>query len=219
MTTGRFSVVIADDHSLVLEGLRNLIGTQADMEVVGEATDGRAACEAVRRLRPDVLIVDLKMSPTGGLEVIREVAREAPGTHIVVLSMHDELPYVVEALRGGAIAYVTKCAGRDELLCGVRAAAAGQRYLSTPLSEAALDACGSRSRNAPIDLIETLTRRERQVLLFVAEGMTNAEIAAILGIGVRTVESHRANVMRKLDFENHAALVRFAIEKGLLSGR
>ncbi len=219
MSAGSISLVIADDHPLVLEGLRNLIGGQADMVIVGEAADGGAACAAVRALRPDVLVVDLKMLPTGGLEVIRQVAREAPGTRTVVLSMHDELPYVWEALRSGALAYVLKSAGRNELLNAVRACASGQRYLSAPLSAAAVDASGSRARGADIDPLETLTRRERQVLLFVAEGMTSAEIAAILGIGVRTVETHRGSVMRKLDFENQAALVRYAIEKGLLSGR
>ena len=211
------SVFLADDHPLVLEGLRHLVGTQSDLNVVGEETEGQRACDAVRRLRPDVLIVDLKMSPMSGVEVIRQVARDAPATRIVVLSMHDEVPYVWEALHSGALAYVLKSASRDELLHAVRAAASGKRYLSAPLSEELIEAYGRQARSPGVDPLETLTRRERQVLRFAAEGMTSAEIAAMMGIGVRTVESHRASVLRKLDFQNQTELVRYAIQKGIIA--
>ena len=211
------SVFLADDHPLVLEGLRHLVGTQSDLNVVGEETEGQRACDAVRRLRPDVLVVDLKMSPMSGVEVIRQVARDAPATRIVVLSMHDEVPYVWEALHSGALAYVLKSASRDELLHAVRAAASGKRYLSAPLSEELIEAYGRQARSPGVDPLETLTRRERQVLRFAAEGMTSAEIAAMMGIGVRTVESHRASVLRKLDFQNQTELVRYAIQKGIIA--
>ena len=211
------SVFLADDHPLVLEGLRHLVGTQSDLNVVGEETEGQRACDAVRRLRPDVLIVDLKMSPMSGVEVIRQVARDAPATRIVVLSMHDEVPYVWEALHSGALAYVLKSASRDELLHAVRAVASGKRYLSAPLSEELIEAYGRQARSPGVDPLETLTRRERQVLRFAAEGMTSAEIAAMMGIGVRTVESHRASVLRKLDFQNQTELVRYAIQKGIIA--
>ena len=211
------SVFLADDHPLVLEGLRHLVGTQSDLNVVGEETEGQRACDAVRRLRPDVLIVDLKMSPMSGVEVIRQVARDAPATRIVVLSMHDEVPYVWEALHSGALAYVLKSASRDELLHAVRTVASGKRYLSAPLSEELIEAYGRQARSPGVDPLETLTRRERQVLRFAAEGMTSAEIAAMMGIGVRTVESHRASVLRKLDFQNQTELVRYAIQKGIIA--
>lgn len=216
MTAGPISVVVSDDHPLVLEGLRNLIDGQADMEVVGETTDGLATIEMTRRLRPCVLVVDLMMSPVSGIEVMRQLTRDVPRTHIVVLSMHDELPYVREALQSGALAYVLKCASRVELLNAVRAAASGRRYLSPPLSEQIVEVYGTRARGSSVDPLETLTRRERQVLRFVAEGMTSAEVAAMLGIGVRTVESHRAAVLRKLDFKNQTELVRYAIQKGII---
>lgn len=211
------SVYLVDDHPLVLEGLRQLINSQPDMRVVGEETDGRNACAATRRLRPDVLVVDIKMSSMSGLAVIREVARYAPATQIVALSMYDELPYVWEALRSGALAYVSKSAGRGELLHAVRAAASGERYLSAPLTQESIDSYGQRAQGAGVEPLETLTRRERQVLRFVAEGMTNAEIGGMLGVGLRTVETHRASVLRKLALGNQTELVRFAIQKGIVS--
>ena len=211
------SAYLLDDHPLVLEGVRHALDTEPDMEVVGQESNPARACEALPALRPDVLVVDLQMEQVPGLEVVRFVAREVPSTRVVVLSMHDELPYVWEALRTGARAYVLKCAGREELLQAVRAVVAGARFLSPPLSEGRADAYGQRaSCSAIVDSLDILTRREREVLRRAATGMTNAEIAATIGIGIRTVETHRASALRKLDLQSQTDLVRFAISKGIV---
>jgi DNA-binding NarL/FixJ family response regulator len=211
------SVYLLDDHPLVLEGVRHALATEADMKVVGEESDPTRACEALASLRPDVLVVDLHMGGITGLEVIRYVAREIPGTRVIVLSMHDELPYVWEATRAGARAYVLKCAGREELLQAVRAVMGGARYLSPPLSDGRVEAYGQGAHCRPgVDSLDILTRREWEVLRHAASGMTNAEIAATIGIGVRTVETHRASALHKLNLQSQTDLVRFAISKGIV---
>jgi DNA-binding NarL/FixJ family response regulator len=211
------SVYLLDDHPLVLEGVRHALDTQPDIQVVGEECDATRACELLPMLRPDVLVVDLQMASMPGLEVIRYIAREVESTRVVVLSMHDELPYVWEAMRIGARAYVLKCAGREELLQAIRAVMAGARYLSAPLSDGRLDAYGQNAWcSGSIDPLDILTRRERELLRHAATGMTNAEIAATMGIGVRTVETHRASALHKLDLQSQTDLVRFAISKGIV---
>lgn len=210
-------VYLLDDHPLVLDGLRHVLGSQPDIAVVGEETDAARAFDVLQRLHPDMLLVDLKMSPVSGLDVVRRVNREWPTVRIVVLSMHDEVPYVWEALRCGARGYVLKCAGRDELLHAVRTVTAGSRYLSPPLSDGRVDAYAKRAWcTASVDPLETLTRREREVFRQAASGMTNAEIAGAMQIGVRTVETHRASALRKLDLHSPTDVVRFAISKGIV---
>jgi DNA-binding NarL/FixJ family response regulator len=211
------SVYLLDDHPLVLEGVRHALDTESDMEVVGEESDPARACEALPALRPDVLVVDLQMESIPGLEVVRYVARDIPDTRVVVLSMHDELPYVWEAMRVGARAYVLKCAGRDELLQAVRTVVAGARFLSPPLSDGRVEAYGQMARcTASIDPLDILTRREREVVRHAATGLTNAEIATTMRIGVRTVETHRASALHKLNLQSQTDLVRFAISKGIV---
>jgi DNA-binding NarL/FixJ family response regulator len=211
------SLYLLDDHPLVLEGVRHALDAESDMKVVGEESDPARACEALPSVRPDVLVVDLQMERIPGLEVVRYVVREVPGTRVVVLSMHDEVPYVWEAMRTGARAYVLKYARREELLQAVRTVMAGARYLSPPLSDGRVEAYGQTARcSASIDPLDILTRREREVVRHAAAGMTNAEIAATIGIGVRTVETHRASALRKLDLQSQTDLVRFAISKGIV---
>lgn len=210
------TIVLADDHPIVRQGLRTLLAAEPGYQVVGEAADGLAAVRLADQLRPDVLVVDLMMPGLGGLEVTRRVRAMAEPPHVVVLSMHADEIYVLDALRSGAAAYVLKDNDTAELITAVRVVTLGQRYLSPPLSERAIDSYVRQSNPTPLDAFELLTAREREVLLLAAEGLTNAAIAARLSISPRTAETHRANLMRKLDLHNQAALARFAIQRGLL---
>jgi DNA-binding NarL/FixJ family response regulator len=210
------TIVLADDHPVVREGVRALLEREPDFAVVGETGDGREAVELVDRLRPAVLLVDIMMPGLNGLEITRQVRHRNPETRVVVLSVHATQPHVLEALRNGASAYVVKGASAAELVHGVREAAAGRRYLSSPLSDPAIEAYLERAKTEPLDLYETLSTREREVLQLAAEGFGNTQIAARLGIGARTVETHRANAMRKLRLSSQTDLVRYALQRGLL---
>lgn len=210
-------ILLADDHRVVREGFRALLETEPDFEIVGETGDGLEAVRLVEQHKPQVLVVDLMMPGLNGLEVARQVAQRVPRTRIVVLSMHANEAYVLEALKNGASAYVLKDASTAELVRAVREANAGRRYLSPPLSEPAIDSYIQRARTSDsLDVYDTLTNREREVLQLAAEGHTNAEIAARLFISPRTVETHRANAMHKLGLRSHTDLVRFALQRGIL---
>jgi DNA-binding NarL/FixJ family response regulator len=209
-------IVLADDHQVVLEGFKVLLGGESDFRVVGEATDGLGVAPVVERLRPSVLVVDLMMPGLSGLEVTRQVHARWPEVRIAVLSMHANEAYVVEALKNGASAYVLKQAPARALVEAIRAIAAGGRYLSPPLSEEKIADYEQRTRAATVDPYETLSTREREVLQLAAQGLTNAAIGDRLSIGKRTVETHRANLIRKLDLKSQADLVRFAVRRGLV---
>jgi DNA-binding NarL/FixJ family response regulator len=213
----KLTIVLADDHHVVRQGLRTLLEGVLQCEVVGEAADGWAAVEIIRRTQPNVLVVDMVMPKLSGLEVIRQVRQIAPQTRIVVLSMHADEAYVREALRAGATGYVLKESNADEFVQAVQQAAVGRRYLSPPLSERALDAYIAQSAETPFDLGETLTSREREVLILAARGMTTAEIAAQLILSVRTVEAYRGRMMQKLGLRSQIDLIRYAIRQGLIS--
>jgi DNA-binding NarL/FixJ family response regulator len=210
-------IVLADDHQVVLEGFKVLLGGEPDFRVVGEATDGLGVGPLVEKLRPQVLVVDLMMPGLGGLEVVRQIHQKHAEVRIAVLSMHANEAYVVEALKNGASAYVLKQAPARALVEAIRAIAAGGRYLSPPLNEDKIAEYEQRTRAATVDLYDTLSTREREVLKLAAEGLTNAEIGERLSIGKRTVETHRANLIRKLALKSQADLVRFAIHRGLVS--
>jgi DNA-binding NarL/FixJ family response regulator len=207
------TLLLADDHPIVRQGLSTLLKAEPGFEVVGEAADGLSALRLAERLQPDVLVLDLMMPNLGGLEVTRRVARQLPQTRVVVLSMHSHEAYVAEALAAGATAYVVKDAGAQELLTAIRSAAEGNRYLSPSISESALASYAARGAADPF---ETLTAREREVLRLTAEGLSGAECSQRLHISPRTVETHRANLMRKLGLRNQRELVRYALERGLL---
>lgn len=215
MTTA-VSVVLADDHQIVRQGLRRVIEAEAGFVVLGETSDGLAVVDLVERLRPDVLVLDLMLPGLCGLDVAREVARRSPKTRVVILSMYSSVPHVAEALRNGAAAYVVKDAASGELIRAIRSAAAGSRYLSPPLSERAIEAHERRTRESEVDMYEMLTSRERQVLHLAAEGLPASAIGERLGISPRTAETHRTNVKRKLGLRGPAALVRYALMRGVL---
>lgn len=212
------NILLADDHQVVREGFRALLRMEKDICIVGEAGDGIEAVRLTEQLRPDVLVADLMMPSLNGIEVTRQVTSRVPGTKVVILSMHASEAYVLESLRHGASAYVLKDASSADLVRAVREAIAGRRYLSPPLSELAIQAYVEKTRKTDsLDLHDTLTDREREVLQQGAEGCTNAEIAARLCISPRTVETHRANLMHKLGLRSQTELVRYAIHRGILS--
>lgn len=211
------SIVLADDHPIVRQGLKALLEGEAGWRVIGEASDGLSAVDLIEQLQPDVAIIDVMMPDLNGLEVVRRVKRRAPNTLVIVLSMHADEPYVLEALQGGALGYVLKGQSTTSLVEAVHEVLAGHRYLSPPLTERAIDAYLQRALDAdrPIDPYDMLTPREREVLHLAAQGRTNAEIGERLAISPRTVETHRANLMRKLDLRTQADLIRYALQRGI----
>lgn len=213
------TIVLADDHPVVRQGLRAVLEAEPLFSILGEAGDGLDAVDLVATLKPRVLVVDLMMPGLTGLEVTRRVRKESPDTQVVVLSMHASEPYVLEALRNGAGAYVLKNSESEHLVRAVREAAAGRRYLSPTLSERAIAAYGggASAGAGPTDVHDTLTDREREVLHLAAEGRSHREIAQRLGISPRTAEVHRANLMRKLDLHSQTDLVRYAIRRGIIA--
>ncbi len=213
---GQITVVLADDHPVVRMGLRTLLENEPDFHVVGEAEDGLQIGNLVKRLNPNVLILDLMMPGINGMEVTRQVKKNSPATHVIILSIHTNEAYVVETLKNGASGYVLKDTPGDELVKAVREVIAGNYYLSAPFSEKALDLYIQKIEASATDPYETLTAREREVLHMASEGFSNTEIANRLSISHRTVEVHRANLMRKLGLKNHAELVRYAIQRGFL---
>jgi len=212
----RTTLVLADDHPVVRQGLRALLEAEPGFHIVGEADDGVAAAQLAERLKPDVLLVDVMMPGLNGLEVTRQVRQRCPGTRVIVLSMHANEAYVLEALRHGAAGYVLKESSTAELVQAVRTVVAGRRHLSPPLSDRAIEAYAQKAAPSPLDIYETLTTREREVLQMAAEGRRNSEIAARLAISPRTAETHRTHLMRKLGLHNQADLIRYALRRGLV---
>jgi two-component system, NarL family, response regulator NreC len=210
------TIVLADDHHIVRQGLRALLESEPNFRLVGETGDGLEAVRLVEKLQPQVLITDVMMPGLNGLEVTRQVHKVAPHTRVIILSMHANDAYVVEALKNGAVGYVLKDSQASDLVQAVKEVAAGRRYLSPPLSERELELYVKKVEHAPEDPYESLTNREREVLQMAAEGRTSAEIAERLFISPRTAEGHRANVLRKLGLQNHTDLVRFALKRGIL---
>jgi two-component system response regulator NreC len=212
------TLMLADDHPIVRQGLRALLTAEPGYTVVAEAADGIEAVRLAAEHKPQVLIVDLMMPGMNGLEVTRVVRSQPDPPHVILLSMHADEVYVLDALRSGAAAYVLKETDTDQLVRAVREVVAGRHYLSPPLSERAIDSYTRQAHSAPLDAFELLTARERQVLVLVAQGESNYAIASRLNISPRTAETHRTNLMRKLDLHSQAELVRFALQRGLVSG-
>ena len=208
--------MLADDHRVVRQGIRAILEMESDFNVVGEASDGPSALALVVRLEPDVLVTDIAMPGLSGLDVALAVARRAPRTRVVVLSMHSNDGYVAQALRNGVCGYVLKDSGYSELIKAVRAAVAGRRFLGPPLSEQSVESYLQRAKEAQVDIYETLTAREREVLSLDAEGLTSTQIGERLSISPRTVEAHRAHVAQKLGLRTKADLIRFAVARGIL---
>jgi DNA-binding NarL/FixJ family response regulator len=203
-------ILIADDHGVVRSGLKLLLDRQSDIEVVAEAEDGVDALEKVLATRPDVAILDVAMPRMTGLQATHEIKRQAPDTQVLILSMHDDERYLFEALRAGAAGYVLKRAAGEDLLDAVRAAARGEPFLTPAAQQTLIRDFLSRSEQPE------LTPREQEVVKLIAEAHTNKEIAGILHLSEKTVESHRANVLQKLGMRDRVELVRYAIRHGLV---
>jgi len=211
------SIVLADDHPFVRRGMRNLLESERDFSVVGEASDGLETLRLLEHIQPKVLVLDLMMPGLSGLEVLRIIHQRVPQIRVVVLSMHTSTAFVVDGLRHGATSYVVKGSTEEALVLAVRETAAGRRFLSDPITERAVDVYMEQAQAAKSDPHETLTAREREVLQLSAEGKTSMEIAERLHISHRTVETHRAHLMHKLRLQNQSDLVRYTVRKGLIS--
>jgi two-component system response regulator NreC len=206
------NIILADDHNIVRKGIRAILADESDFKVIGEAADGLEAINLVEKLEPDVLVLDLMMGGINGLEVTRQLHK----TGIVVLSMHSNEAYVIEALRSGARGYILKDNTTDELARAIREVAAGHRYLSSVLAERAIEVYTNTATITSQDPYDQLTTREREVLQMAAQGNSNSDIAERLFISPRTIETHRANLMRKLGLHSHAELLKFAIMHGII---
>jgi len=209
------TVIIADDHEIVRRGLRGVLEGEGGCRVIAEAADGLTAAQLVEKHKPQVLILDLNMPRLHGIEVLRQTRSTSPHTRVIVLSMHNDEPYVIESLRGGASAYILKGSESQEILQALKEVLSGRRFLSATLSEWAINALVAKPAD-DADPLQSLTQRERMVVQLAAEGHTNAEIAEKLFISPRTAETHRTNLLRKLGLQTQTDLVRFAIRKGLI---
>ena len=203
-------ILLADDHAIMRESLREVLEREADITVLGEAATGETALALVHQLAPDLVLTDIAMPGFDGIEMTRRIARECPAVKVLALSMHLDRRFVVQMLDAGALGYVNKAAGRSELLLGVRAVAAGQRYLCQE--------CAAMLVKSPAQGTQAaLGRREIEVLKLIAKGMTSTAIGARLFIAPGTVEVHRRNIMQKLELHNIAELTQYAIREGLIS--
>lgn len=217
-------VLLADDHTLVRGGIRALLNEIDGIEVVAEASNGREALQLAGDQRPDIVLMDIAMSGMNGLEATKRISKDFPAVRVVILSMHTNEEYVLQALRAGAAGYLLKDAGIAELEIAIDAVAHGETYLSPPVSKHVISdyvrrvgAESSRDVSESKPPLERLTARQREILQLVAEGKTTQEIAELLNISVKTVETHRMQLMERLDIHDIAGLVRFAIRVGLIS--
>ena len=212
----RIRVLVADDHTIVRQGLVGILKASDEVEVVGEAADGAEAVEKATKLKPDVVVLDVSMPHLSGLEAARRIRETLPATRILVLTMHDDEEYVLKMVRAGASGYLLKDSAGSELIAGIRALKSGKVYFGPHASRALADAYQS-DRPLAEDPYERLTDREREVFQLVVEGKTNAQIADMLCISPKTVDNHRTRLMDKLGVHGTADLVRFAAKHKLLS--
>lgn len=208
----KIRILLADDHAVVRQGFRLILSSQSDMEIVGEAGNGREAVDLAEKLHPDVVVMDVAMPELNGIEATRRLSQSSPRTRVLALSMHKDSVYVREILRAGARGYLLKDSIDSDLLAAVRAISRGEGYLSPAVSEAVL----SDYRKHVTDPLDLLTSREREVLQLIAEGKTNKDIASGLNLSVYTVDAHRGRIMEKLNLHSTGELVRFAVRKGLV---
>jgi len=216
--TVAISVFLADDHTVVREGLRLLLDAQTDLTVVGEATDGREAVCLVKQMCPDVVVMDISMPGLDGIRATREIREFCPSTQVVILSIYSSSEHIFQALRAGAMGYLLKESAGKEVAEAVRSVHACKRYLCRQIAEAVIDDYIRRYETLPAKSpVESLSSREREILQLIVDGKTNTEIARILSLSVKTVETYKSRLMEKLKIRDLASLVKFAIQHGLTS--
>ena len=216
--TNKHKIVIAEDHTILREGLRALLSSNPDFEIVGEAEDGRAAIRCVETVKPDLILMDLSMPRMNGMEAIRDIKKSFPEIKVVALTVHKTEEYVLATLQAGANGYVLKDATHSELVMAIKSVLQGNRYLSPGISERVIEGyLEGKKATKPRSVWDSLTQREREILKLIAEGYKNKDIADYLCLSVKTVDTHRSNLMKKLDLHNVSGLTAFAIEKGLIA--
>jgi two-component system, NarL family, response regulator NreC len=215
----KIRILLADDHTLIRSGIATLLQSIKDFVIVGEAEDGEDAVHKTSELRPTVVVIDLSMPKLSGIEATKIIKKRYPETNVLVLTMHENEEYVYQILKSGASGYVLKSAGKDELTAAIRAVSKGEKFFSPRISQLMAEGYVKRVEKGGQDAPKAdvpLTRREREILVLVASGLTNQQIADQLFISPRTVDTHRTNIMQKLDIHDLANLVRYAIEHGVI---
>ena len=212
----KIRVLLADDHTILRDGIRALLEDQADIEVIGEAKDGRATVEMTAKLQPDVVVMDIAMPLLNGLEATRQIQRDFPQVKVLILTMHENEEYIRRVLAAGALGYVLKDAAARDLLGAIRSVYQGEAVLSPAIPRLVIEDYLRWGDIRPPDSSNGLTSREREVLQLIAEGYTNKEIAEILCISIKTVQSHRTNLMSKLDLHDRGELIKYAIQKKII---
>jgi two-component system, NarL family, response regulator NreC len=214
---GRIRILLADDHTLVRQGLRKLLEERPDWEVIAEAGDGREAVRLAEQHKPDVAILDVAMPLLNGIEATRQITKRVPGTHVLVLSMHADEAYVTQILQAGATGYLLKDSADVDLLKAVGEAAHGRSFFSPAIARVMLDDYVRQLADKGVtDRYESLSAREREIFQLIAEAKTNKEIAALLSVSPSTVETHRAHIMEKLDLHSAAEIVLYAVRRGVI---
>lgn len=214
----KIRILLADDHKLMRSGLKVLIEQQEELQVVGEASDGREAVALVKLLKPDVVVMDIGMPNLNGIEAARQIGETHPEAAVVMLSMHSDESYVLRALKAGAKGYLLKDSAESDLIRAVQAVAAGKSFFSPAVSKVLLDDYVRKLKRTGVDdPYETLTPREREILQLVCEGKSNKDMANMLNLSVYTVETHRANIMEKLNLKGVPELILYAVRKGIIA--
>lgn len=212
----KIRILLADDHTILRDGIRALIDGQDDMEVVGEAEDGISTVKLVAKVKPDVVVMDIAMPLLNGLEATRQIQRDQPQVKVLILTMHENEEYIRQVLAAGALGYVLKDAAARDLLGAIRAVYQGEAVLSPAITRLVIEDYLRWGEIQPIDNSDVLTSREREVLQLIAEGYTNKEMAEILNLSVKTIQSHRTNLMSKLDLHDRGELIKYAIQKKII---
>ena len=212
----KIRILLADDHTILRDGIRALLEDQQDIEVIGEAEDGQSAVKLAAQLDPDIVIMDIAMPLLNGLEATRHIRRDSPQVKVLILTMHENEEYIRQVLAAGAFGYVLKDAAARDLLGAIRAVYNGEAVLSPAVTRLVIEDYLRWGDIQPMDASNELTSREREVLQLIAEGYTNKEIAEILCLSIKTIQSHRTNLMSKLDLHDRGDLIKYAIQKKII---